>query len=1232
MRRALASSAALALALAGCVVDAPGPEPPTPPLLDDDDAGGDDDDSAALVPCDPALTLTPAEASVLPNSGLVTLARAGGTGDWSLALTVDASGAQLNTEYGTYLPGSTPGVTDEVTLTDTGCTGSAVASLSVVTPMDVAPRTVEMPPGLGFDVAVTEGSGSFACTLLLDGSGASVTWPCRYDAGALEGTDVVRVEDLLTGESVDVTVDLMFASTLTADPPRIHVPVGSTWQLRTRGGSGYLSATPTSGNSVTWTEGVFEAVSPGVAEFALEDVFTGQATAVRVHGVAALEGGFPRAGDNFTLGDSASPGDIDGDGLADVALGHPEADFGTYNSGAIFVYAGQAGGLAPAPAWQAAGADYEERFGSGVWIGDLTGDGLPDLLGGAYLSDLGGTDAGVVRMYPGVASGFFAEDPARSWTGDHTYDYFGYSIVGCDLNGDGLTDLAVGAPVDEDRSVQEISYSQGSVFVYLNSATGLPDLPSQKLYGKIPDGQGGWTYANEVRMGSELAAGDVNGDGLCDLVVGAYEFEPPGEDGNDGAVFVFLGTAAGGSAVGVYSEPVAAWAALTPDARDSYFGRELALGDVDGDGLDDILVGQYRDNDLTATSLRHGSARLFLGQPWTEAPAPGWQTPESSVWSTTGDGGYDAMGWEVALGDVTGDAVIDVLVAGYSQESDGGIGNTGAVEIYAGVAGETPELAPTQVLVGVLASDLYGTRMETIDDLDGDGLGDLFVYASRADEHGINVGSPYFHSTAEGGARTLLDNPGESAGQRAGEDVAMLGDVNGDGWEDVLVGVPEFDNAGNQINAGLAQLFFGGPNGVSPTAWELAGFAGYSDSDRWAWRVSDAGDFNGDGVDDFALLARYDDRPSTFAAATYVNPLECPGSVPNSGAVAIFLGVASGVPSAEPAFIWYGPQAYDTVRNIAGGLDYNGDGFDDLLIGGPDWDQSDRTDTGGVEIIEGQPEDSAGVTVLCHTGPKFGGAEASGRMGRDVTGLSDVDLDGCDDMAIGAYDEDHGYANQGVVRILWGWGPGCSSAAPEVSILSPQDSNARAGYSLDGGEDVDGDGVPDLAVGAYTRSINGNSTGAAWLVPGAYLQALAREPFADDTPPLLNDPMTPLTGGPWILEGAVQDEHFGRSVALVPGIGPNGTAGVAVGSPRGNLSGSDRVGGVRVHVFDAGAGGLDPIPWAALGGESFTTNGRVGEAISAGTMDGAPVLVVGGYRAGSWGPAQGAAWLIDLTP
>jgi hypothetical protein len=1129
------SALLLALLIAVCpsAEPEPEPEPPTPPVLSDDDDAVDDDDDSTQAACEPALSLDPSEAWVLPSSGLVALAASGGTGAFSFALSTDSSGGQVHPEYGTYLPGAGSGVDDVVTVTDAGCLGEASATLHVVAPMQVSPTSVDASPGTSFEVAVAAGSGAWACTLIANGTGATLSSPCTYEGGG-EGIDALRVEDLATGQTVDVRVELRNGAVLRADPPRVWIPTGGTWALRVKGGSGYVTATATSGSAVTWAEGRFSALAPGPTVFDLVDDFTGQATSVTVTGVPPVEGGFPRAGDNYLSGDSSSPGDLNGDGWADVVLGISEADFGTYNNGAVHVFAGQEGGLQPEPVQTLTGREYDDRFGETLHVADVTGDGELDLLVGTWLSDIAGTNSGLVELFPGIPGGFFAPTPSQTWSGDQPDDYFGAGLTTCDFNGDGYRDLAVGASADEDRTVPEVEFSQGGVWFFLGGPTGLAGVASQKVYGSVPDGSGGWMYADEVRLGSELEAGDVNGDGLCDLVAGAWEFEPPGENGNDGAVFVYLGTSTNGSSAAVYGQPVVAWSATEPDSRDSYFGRELDVGDVDDDGKADILVGQHRHRVPGVSGDRHGAARLYLGEAWTASPAPDFTPVTAAAWSLFGDGSYDALGWEVRLREMTGDGVMDLLIGGHSDEVPGGVNGTGLVMTFPGVPGGLPADVPSAWFGGDLAGDLFGVRVEGLPDMDGDGADDLFVYASRAEHHGIHVGTPFFKPTGLGAPAVPLGNPGESAGQRAGESVAVLGDVNGDGFEDVAVGVPQYDNAGNQINAGLVQIFFGTATGVADTAWELTGFTGYSDSDYWGWSVSPAGDFDGDGIADLAIVGRYEDRPSSFSSA-YAGTPSCAGSIINSGAVAVFRGTASGLPESQPSFVWYGRESFDSTQRLAGGFDLDGDGYGDLLAGGTDWDTT-IGNVGGFEILRGRPADPGGIVVICD-GELFEGAENTGNLGRGLTGLGDLDNDGCDEAAIGAYNEDLGYSNQGVVRVLWGFGPVCNESAPHVSLLTPLDSNARAGFSLAGGDDVDGDGINDLVVGGYSRSTNGNSTGAAWLVPGWYLQGLPREGLTTAVLATGASPLTPPSGGPYAVIGTLQDEQVGYAVAMVPGIG-----------------------------------------------------------------------------------------------
>ena len=129
-------------------------------------------------------------------------------------------------------------------------------------------------------------------------------------------------------------------------------------------------------------------------------------------------------------------------------------------------------------------------------------------------------------------------------------------------------------------------------------------------------------------------------------------------------------------------------------------------------------------------------------------------------------------------------------------------------------------------------------------------------------------------------------------------------------------------------------------------------------------------------------------------------------------------------------------------------------------------------------------------------------------------------------------------------------------------------------------------------------------------------------------------PLIPYNTGVWMLLGAVDDEEFGRAVAVVPNAVSPGIAGLLVGSPFGNQSGVVRSGGAAIFRVDADPDsetyGLDPRPLFVFGGETGRSGGRLGEQVAAGMMGDAPVVIMGGYEASGVGLDQGAAYTALL--
>jgi hypothetical protein len=415
---------------------------------------------------------------------------------------------------------------------------------------------------------------------------------------------------------------------------------------------------------------------------------------------------------------------------------------------------GATAGTTTSPVWEMRvgqrSANVNTSWGT---IVDVNGDGIADLAIGA--SSAGGS-AGAAYVYLGKGpSGIASPGTALTPVGGN----FGLAISSAgDVNGDGFGDVIVGADADM------------TAYVYLGGAGGISTSPVATLQGT--DSYFGWSVAS---------AGDVDGDGYGDVVVGAF-----GANSNAGAVYVYRGGPGGTATTPAYTLHGFAGAEL---------GTAVAwAGDVNGDGYGDVLVG------ASGVSSYTGAAYVYLGG----ASGLG-ATPITIAAPAAGDSfGYSA--W--SADDVNGDGYADIVVgANYS---------TGAAYVFNGGTSGTALSPSTSLTSPGGANSFFGCSVSTAGDVNGDGYADVVVGAFETVVSGANVGSAYVYLGAAAGlstsVATTLTNPNPPAGGGGffGFAVAGAGDINGDGLADVAVGADE--NAGG---VGDAYVYYGTGSGVA---------------------------------------------------------------------------------------------------------------------------------------------------------------------------------------------------------------------------------------------------------------------------------------------------------------------------------------------------------------------------------------------------------------------------------
>jgi hypothetical protein len=466
-----------------------------------------------------------------------------------------------------------------------------------------------------------------------------------------------------------------------------------------------------------------------------------------------------------------------------------------------------------------ASADYEfvgEGSGdqSGYSVanaGDVDGDGLDDILVGAFSNDDGGDSAGKTYLFYGKTLG----DRTRinlsradySFVGDSSGDYSAWSVASAgDVDGDGRADILIGAIYD-DRGPS----NSGTAYLILASSLSSGDGPDGRIEHTMDLGAADYKFTGTSTShysGSKVAsAGDIDGDGLDDIMIGAIH-SPSYCCDSRGQVYIVLARSLGDPSTRSLSS--ADYIIDGENAYD-YLGSAMAsAGDVDGDGKAEILIGAYGNDEVGSNA---GMTYLLLGSSFGDDTRI---YLSDASYRISGAYGSDTSGYSVAGGgDIDGDGLSDVLI-GAQANPDGGMYAGSVYVIFGNRFGDEQDLdlyldADYQ-LIGENDFDYVGRSVANAGDVDGDGLDDIVVgsYELAGTHPPIRSGGIYIFLARDLGPVvpiSLADADqkivGEESSDYAGYSVSGGGDVNGDGLSDIIVGAYQAESGG------MTYLLFG---------------------------------------------------------------------------------------------------------------------------------------------------------------------------------------------------------------------------------------------------------------------------------------------------------------------------------------------------------------------------------------------------------------------------------------